>query len=291
MQSIASAAGVTATHVGRKQGFAEITTDAASLLENPRIDAVVVATRHDSHAGWAVAGIRAGKHVFVEKPLALDHAGLQSIAAARDARAGSGLLVPQVMVGFNRRHSPFVRKMLQLLAGIPGPKACVITVNAGSIPASHWTQDPGIGGGRIVGEACHFIDLARCLVGQAITGWKATAVPSPARVPADCASVTLEFADGSMATLHYLSSGHRGFPKERVEVFAGGRVLQLDNFRRLRAWGWSGFSGMRRWRQDKGQQDCVAAFLAAAAGGPPAASWEELLEVSRVTLEVADGLR
>jgi len=193
------------------------------------------------------------------------------------------------MVGFNRRFAPQVARMRTLLAGVGGPKSIVITVNAGAIPASHWTQDPSVGGGRIVGEGCHLIDLARHLAAAPIRSHSAHALASAS---GDSATIGLEFDDGSIAAIHYLANGSKAFPKERVEVFAGGRVLQLDNFRRLTGFGWPSFSAMRLWRQDKGQRACTQAFVdAVQAGGAAPIPLAELLEVSRVTIDVAGSLR
>jgi len=197
------------------------------------------------------------------------------------------IFVPLLMVGFNRRFALQVLKMRELLAGVREPKAFVMTVNAGAIPQEHWTQDPQSGGGRIIGEACHFIDLLRHLAGAAIESHHVNAIRGDAG-PADRATITLGFADGSIGTVHYLSNGHRAFPKERLEVFAGGRVLQLDNFRRLRGYGWPGFTRMNLWRQDKGQDACAKAFVEAVrTGGPSPIPLAELLEVARVTIAVA----
>jgi predicted dehydrogenase len=161
----------------------------------------------------------------------------------------------------------------------------VMTVNAGAIPAEHWTQDPVAGGGRIVGEACHFIDLLRFLAGASIVRAQALAMDSTS---GDSVSIQLGFADGSLGTVHYLANGSKAFPKERLEVFAAGRVLQLDNFRRLTGFGWPGFRKLNLWRQDKGQRACAAAFVQALrTGGPSPIPPEEILEVSRVAIEVA----
>lgn len=281
---IASAGGASSVHLGRKFGFAEATTDTAALLADANVDAVVVSTRHDTHADYVLRALAAGKHVFVEKPLALTLDDLDRIAAA--ARARPEL---RVMVGFNRRFAPQVAKIRQLLAGTPGAKTFVMTVNAGAIPAQHWTQDPAVGGGRLVGEGCHFVDLMRCLAGAPIDAFHA--VRMDAATP-DTASVTLRFADGSLGTLHYLANGCKAFPKERLEVFAAGRVLQLDNFRRLTGYGWPGFRSMNLWRQDKGQAACAAAFVqAVATGGPSPIALDELLEVGRVSIEIEKALR
>ncbi|MGB8146284.1 MAG: Gfo/Idh/MocA family oxidoreductase, partial [Chromatiaceae bacterium] len=164
----------------------------------------------------------------------------------------------------------------------------VMTVNAGAIPAEHWTQDPEVGGGRIIGEACHFIDLLRFLAGAPIERAEAVALDTATR---DSVSINLRFADGSLGTILYLANGSKAFPKERLEVFAAGGVLQLDNFRRLTGFGWPGFKKLNLWRQDKGQQACAAAFVQALrSGGPAPIPLEEILEVSRVTIEVAASL-
>ncbi len=194
-------------------------------------------------------------------------------------------------VGFNRRFAPQVQRIKSLIAGLSEPKSFVMTVNAGTIPAEHWTQDPAVGGGRVIGEACHFIDLLRFLAGAPVVRWEATYLggDSPAARLRDNLMLTLSFADGSIGTVHYLARGSKAFPKERLEVFAAGRVLQLDNFRRLRGFGWPGFRRMNLWRQDKGQGACVAAFVEAIrSGAPPPIPLEEILEASRLSIEIAE---
>jgi predicted dehydrogenase len=197
------------------------------------------------------------------------------------------------MVGFNRRFSPHVQKMKALLASVNEPKSFLLTMNAGAIPPNHWTQDRECGGGRIIGEACHFIDLMRFLAGSPIVSVQSRCMGGlPAAVVAeDKASITLGFEDGSFGTILYLANGAASFPKERIEVFAAGRVLQLDNFRRLRGYGWSGFSSMNLWKQDKGQAGCAAAFLAAIESGTSAIPLDEIFEVARVTIEADRLLR
>ena len=280
--SVASAGGVSSLHAARKFGFAEATTDTQALIADPSIAAVVISTRHDSHARLVEDALRAGKHVFVEKPLCLTVAELDSIMSALGSL---GQAAPLLMVGFNRRFAPHVRKISQLLESVSGPKAFVMTVNAGAIPATHWTQDSETGGGRIVGEACHFIDLLRHLAGAAIDERNILAMDT---ATGDTVSISLRFADGSLGTIHYLANGNKSFPKERLEVFAGGRILQLDNFRKLTGYGWPGFSRMNLWNQDKGQKDCAAAFTRAVSeGGPSPIPLAEIEEVARVTIEIA----
>lgn len=288
LQSVASGGGVSAVHFGRKYGFRKASTDWAECVADPQVDAVVVATRHDAHARQVLAALRAGKHVFCEKPLCLTLEELAEIEAEAGARP-----VQVLMVGFNRRFAPQVVKIRQLLAGVTEPKSFIMTVNAGAIPAEHWTQDKAVGGGRIVGEGCHFIDLLRHLAGAPIVDWHAQALgahPGLA-VRDDKATLTLRFADGSVGTVHYLANGDKGFPKERLEVFCAGRVLQLDNFRVLRGWGWKGFSRLRLWRQDKGQAACARAFMDAVRGQTSAPiPLEEVLEVSRASIEAQRAL-
>ena len=281
---IASAGGASSVHQGRKFGFAQATTDSAALLTDPDTDVVVVSTRHDTHADYVLRALAAGKHVFVEKPLALTQDELTRIEAA--ARAALGRLL---MVGFNRRFAPQIVKLKQLLAGAPGPKCMIMTVNAGAVAAHHWTQDPVVGGGRLVGEGCHFIDLLRFVADAPIESHE---VMKMAGATPDTATVLLRFADGSMGTLHYLANGSKAFPKERLEVFAAGRVLQLDNFRRLVGYGWPGFAKMNLWRQDKGQAACAQAFIDAVRQGRASPiPLEQLIEVGRITLEIEDALR
>ncbi len=275
---IASSGGVSAAHAARKFGFVAATTDVDVLLNDPHTDTIVIATRHDTHAELVCQALDAGKHVFVEKPLALTSEEVDRVESA------STMAESLLMVGFNRRFAPQIVKMKTLLAGVSAPKAIVITVNAGAISREHWTQDAGQAGGRILGEGCHFIDLARFLAGAPIADMHVSRAQVQCR---DSVSFVLEFANGSTAAIQYLASGHKAFPKERVEVMAGGRILQLNNFRRLRGWGWPGFRTMDLWRQDKGNAACVAAFMKALrTGGPYPIPLAELLEVSRATIEV-----
>jgi predicted dehydrogenase/threonine dehydrogenase-like Zn-dependent dehydrogenase len=289
--TIVTANGINGVIHGAKAGFASASTDVRAMLADPAINTVAIVTRHDTHAGFVAAALAGGKHVFVEKPLAIHHAELAEVEAAYHVAhaAGRG---PQLMVGFNRRFAPQVQKMKALLGGVREPKSFIMTMNAGAIPDNHWTQDNAVGGGRIIGEACHFIDLMRFLAGSPIVSVQSRRMGDAAvGVTEDKASITLGFADGSFGTILYLANGHSSFPKERVEVFAAGRVLQLDNFRKLRGFGWPGFGKMNLWSQDKGQKACATAFLAAIEKGTAAIAAAEIFEVARVTIDVAEQLR
>lgn len=303
LRSVASSGGVSGVHAGKKYGFEETTTDTERMLCDDRINTVVVTTRHDSHARFVLRALELGRHVFVEKPLCLNPEELAQIERAwRESRGAASAAEdsesanagPLLMVGFNRRFSPLVAKLKTLLGTVSEPKSMVMTVNAGAIPADHWTQDPQVGGGRIIGEACHFIDLLRDLADSPIVQTQVTGIgPIPGlALREDKASFTLGFADGSFGTVHYLANGHKSFPKERLEVFAGGRVLQLDNFRVLRGYGWPKFKQMRLWRQDKGQRACASEFLRAVECGAPAPiPFEEIAEVTRTSFDIAAQLR
>jgi len=281
LHTAVSARGVSAAYFGRKFGFATASTDWLAAVADAAVDTVVVATRHDAHARQVLAALHAGKHVFCEKPLCLT---LDELAEIERAATAPG--APLLMVGFNRRFAPLTVRMKQLLAGVRGPRSFVLTVNAGAISADHWTQDHVAGGGRIVGEGCHFIDLLRYLEGAPIDSWQRVVMDAPT---ADTVSIQLRFADGSIGTLHYFANGAKNFPKERLEVFAAGRVLRLDNFRRLSGYGWPGFSAKTLWRQDKGVQRCVEEFLAGVRqGGESPVPLKEIIEVARLSIEMQE---
>lgn len=287
LETIASNGGVSAAYIGRKFGFRNATTDVAAVFCDASIDTVAIATRHNSHARYVRDAILAGKNVFVEKPLALTAQEIDEIERDYMAAADSGC-VPKLMIGFNRRFAPHTYKMKSLLADIKEPKAIVITVNAGRVSTDHWTQDLQEGGGRIIGEACHFVDLLRFLVGARVDSEPSSHAVNRNSAGTDILTFSLSFVDGSIGTVHYFASGHKRFPKERVEVFCGGRILQLDNYRTLLGWGWPRFRKMRLWRQDKGSRNMVRAFLDSIREGTPSPiPFDEIIEVSRTTLQIA----
>ena len=282
VKTIVSIGGVSGMRLAEKFGAEQSSTDAHGAIADPQVNVVVAATRHDSHASLVCEALRAGKHVFVEKPLALNLAELQQIEQAyASAARESGV---KLMVGFNRRFSPLTQKMKSLLESVREPKSFIITINAGAVPREHWTRDPRTGGGRIIGEACHFVDLVRFLAGRPISGVQVTGVGGGA----DAVSFTLRFEDRSFATVNYLDNGPNSFPKERIEVFTARCLLALENFRKLVGYNWPGFKRLSLWRQDKGHNAAVGAFAEAIRKGRPSPiAFEELAEVTRVTLHVA----
>ncbi|MFC1836598.1 bi-domain-containing oxidoreductase [Thermodesulfobacteriota bacterium] len=293
LKSVASRGGVSAGNAARKFGFEEAVSDTDAMMNDPDINTVFILTRHDSHAGYVLQALSEGKSVFVEKPLAIFPEELDGIEATYRA-AQDAELPPILILGFNRRFAPQIQKAKELLDGLKEPKAVIITVNAGDIPPQHWIQDREVGGGRIVGEGCHFIDLMRFLVDAPVMSVNATRIgdaPGVA-VTEDKTSISLTFEDGSFGTVHYLANGHKSFPKERIEIFCGGRILQVNNFLTMFGFGWPGFTKMRLWRQDKGHRNCVTAFMDAVRKGKPSPiPFSEILEVSRVTFKAAEAIR
>jgi len=293
LHTIATSGGINGVIHGQKSGFNHATTDTAAMMENPAINTIAIVTRHNTHAGFAATALEQGKHVFVEKPLALTFDELDQVKTAYE-KTIAAWKTPRLMVGFNRRFSPHIQKMKSLLDAVKEPKSFIMTMNAGAIPPDHWTQDIAVGGGRIIGEACHYIDLMRFLAGSKIVSVQARCMGEGGGVVVteDKAAILLGFEDGSFGAIHYLANGSASFPKERVEVFAAGRVLQMNNFIRLKVYGWPGFKKLNLWRQDKGQKACVAAFLESIEKGiqspiPP----DEIFEVAQVSIEVAQMLR
>lgn len=285
-KSIISGSGVSAAQAALKFGFETSGSDFQSLLNDPSVDLVCITTPHNTHASMVCQALQAGKHVFVEKPLAINQEQLESVREALSQHRDQLL-----MLGFNRRFSPHTQEVMNWLAATPGSKSLIITVNAGAIPAEHWTQQLDVGGGRIIGEACHFIDLARYLVGAEILSVDANPMIANTGALGDTASIQLQFADGSIATIHYFANGNAQYPKERVEVFAAGKVIQIDNFRKTKLIG--GKRSFTTRRQDKGHRAELSALIEALSG--PAAESPipvpEIFEVSEVTLQADQQIR
>lgn len=288
-QNIVTSRGLTSTHAARKFGFRNASTDLAQAWSQDAGKTLLIATRHSTHATFAIEAMKQGKNVFVEKPLSVTHEQLKEIEATYNSLASK----PIVMVGFNRRFAPLTQKMKSLLNGLNSPKVVNITVNAGSIPDDHWTQQMAEGR-RLIGEGCHFIDLARFLVGHPIVSASAVgATPNAGAGNAeDHFVITMKFKDGSIAMIQYFANGHRSFPKERIEVACQGRMFQLDNFRSLRGYGTGAFSKMKNWRQNKGQAEMAKAFTTAISEGTSSPiAWNEILEIARVSIDLGESLR
>ena len=285
LKTIASSGGVTSTHFGKKFNFEQSTTDVEEIFKDSEINTVFITTRHNMHVHFVLMALKAGKHVFVEKPLCLTLEELEEITTFFSSQPIKGQDFPLLMVGFNRRFAPHIIKIKSLLDANREPKSFIMTVNAGFIPDNHWTQDSEVGGGRIIGEACHFVDLLRFLANDKIDSSNIVRMKNKT---GDTVTITLSFADGSIGTIHYFANGNKAFPKERLEIFCGGKILQLNNFKILKGYGWKNFTKMSFWQQDKGHATEVAAFIEAVKkGGPFPIPLEEIMEVTKKTIDLA----
>ena len=285
---VASASGVSAQHAAKRFGFRYAVGQESQLLDDPQINNIAILTPHHLHAQQVMVALQNDKHVFCEKPLAIKPEELQEIAAAL-ARNQSSLL----MVGFNRRFSSLAQQLLRFLDGRSEPLVAHYRVNAGYLPLNHWLHDLQIGGGRIVGEACHFIDFLTFLVGDPPLSVTAQALPDIGRYREDNAVLTFSFPDGSLGTVTYLANGDRRLPKERVEVFNAGRVAILDDFRFLEMITNGHRSVLHsRFRQDKGHRAEWEAFCKAIiAGGPAPIPYDHLVGVTQATFSALQSLR
>ncbi len=319
LMAVADINGVAAGHAARKFGAGKAITDYHEILGDPAVQAVFVLVGHHLHARFVCEALAAGKHVFVEKPLAIDEGQLAEVVQtyegvtvrsldtlgtglaqgvprqARDDKnkvmvslsnheLGTGSVEPFtfLMVGFNRRFSPHTVKIRELLAGRTEPLTMTMTVNAGFIPPENWVQDPERGGGRIIGEGCHFIDLLSYLAGSPVKTVAAAMVGGNGPVREDKMSILLGFVDGSVGTVHYFANGSKSYPKETLEIFSDGRVIRMENFRVTTGFGFKGFRSFRTWRQDKGHQAEIAAFVeAVAADSPPLIPFKQIVNITR----------
>jgi polar amino acid transport system substrate-binding protein len=286
-RSIATATGVTAHDVGKRFGFAYAMSSAEEVLDEPTVNLVVIGTRNSTHAGLARGALERNKHVFVEKPLAINDEQLDSVLeAARSSPA-------KLMVGFNRRFAPLTQRAKEFFNNVDAPLSVLYRVNAGRIPKEHWIHDAEEGG-RIVGEVCHFIDLIQYLVGAPPVSLFAESISAKSSQIADADSIiiTLRFADGSNGSVAYLAEGDKGLAKERVEVFGAGRAFVLDDFRRATLYKDGREEQVALKAQDKGQQEQVRVVCASVLqGGAAPISLEELVATTRATFRVLDSLR
>ncbi len=284
---VVSGSGLSAQHAGKKFGFQYVASDASQIIDDPKINTVAILTRHNLHSDQAIAALRAGKHVFVEKPLAVNREPLILVEEALTANSSQLLTV-----GFNRRFAPLAQKMHAFFSKRVEPFVIHYRVNAGFIPLTHWLHDPAEGGGRIIGEGCHFVDFLTFLVGEAPDSVTAHALPDARVYHEDNVVLTFTFPDGSLGTVTYLANGDKAFPKERIEAFAGGMVAVLDDFRMLEMV----HNGRRklvrsRLRQDKGHRAAWEAFASSIlGGGPPPIPYDQLFGVTNATFAAVEAL-
>ena len=284
---IASSGGLHAQHSGKKYGFQYATSSDDEIINDPNINTVAILTRHDTHADLVIKALKAGKHVFVEKPLAIN--SVQLLAINKQLKANSQSLLT---VGFNRRFSPLALKLSDSLSHRSEPLHAHYRVNAGYIPLNHWTQDANLGGGRIIGEGCHFIDLITFLVGAAPVSVTAHALPDNGKYRMDNVSMTFTFPDGSIGVVDYLASGDKSFQKERVEVFCAGQIAVLDDYRSLMIVKDGKRSVEKLSAQDKGWRNEVQAFARAIReGGNPPIPYDQLIGVTQSTFAAVESIQ
>jgi predicted dehydrogenase len=283
---IASAAGLHAQHSAKKFGFAYATSSVDEIINDPQINTVAILTRHDSHSELVLRALQAGKNVFVEKPLAINH---DQLAAVREQLMVDGC--PLLTVGFNRRFAPLARQLQEHFA--PRTEALYMhyRLNAGTLPLNHWTHDPFQGGGRVIGESCHCVDFLTFLVGAVPVSVTAHGLPDVGKYRADNISMTFTFTDGSIGVVDYLANGDKSFPKERLEVFCGGRIAVLDDFRTLEMTR-DGRRTFIRKAQDKGWRAEWVAFTNAIHSGSGAPiPYEHLVGVTQATFAAIASLQ
>jgi predicted dehydrogenase/threonine dehydrogenase-like Zn-dependent dehydrogenase len=291
LRLLCSAGGLSAAHDGERFGFEAVTTDEDAVFRDSSVHVVFAITRHHLHAGQVLKALRAGKHVFVEKPLALT---IEEITEIEAALLDSPSPKPLLMVGFNRRFAPATRAVKDFFAPVQEPLTISVRFNAGAIPADHWTQNENVGGGRIIGEACHAIDLATYLAGSPPVRVFAESVGgshAPAITDDQC-FITLRHANGAISSIAYLAGGDKAFPKERVEVLGGGRVGVIEDFREVITCAGGKTKRTRTWDQDKGHRDEVDAFARSLNKGEAAPiAWEELRAVSLAAILAVRSIR
>jgi predicted dehydrogenase len=291
LRAVASRSGHNAASTARRWGATYCTTDFQEVLADPKVDAVIIATRHNLHASMALSALRAGKHVLLEKPLALSAGELGQITRFFAEAEAASQPTPVLLTGFNRRFSPHVRRIRESLAGRSNPMIIDYRMNAGYLPPDHWTLGPE-GGGRNLGEACHIYDLFTYLTGARVAGVNVTAIrPATSYYSRhDNFTASITFDDGSVANLIYTALGSKDHPKERLEIYADGKVIALDDYKTLTIAGGRGRT-LRTHLPEKGQKEELEAFAQAIqTGGPwPAALWEQE-QATRIALDVESAL-
>jgi predicted dehydrogenase/threonine dehydrogenase-like Zn-dependent dehydrogenase len=289
IEGVATGNGYTARAAAEKLGCSFCTSDYNELLARPEIDAVIIATPHHLHARMTVAALEAGKHVFLEKPVAIDPEGLTDVVRAYDT-AGDRIVV----VGFSRRHSPAGLAAREMVARAGAPAVIDYRINAGALPADHWVHDPAVGGGRIVGEMCHSVDLARFIVGHPVAEVAAWSGGTPLAGVADPDTVaaTLAFDDGSVATIRYLANGEPSIPKERVEIFCAGNVLTIDNYRAFKQVGPLGKRSERSWLSaSKGRKSQLEDFVRGVRGDGLTFDFGLAVATTETTFRIREAVR
>lgn len=286
LRFIASKKGITSTFFGKKYNFQFATTDVNNIYEDKKTNTVIIATQHNTHSKFIIECLRANKNIFVEKPLCINNQELEEIKKVY-REVISSKSPPILMIGFNRRFSPYITKIKEKITKSNIASVVIITINAGDISTKHWVQNERIGGGRIIGEVCHFIDLLIYLCGKSVKKYSVKLFEEGNR---DSVVINMEFDNGSIGIVQYLTNGSKSYPKERVEVFCGGKIYQLNNYKNLCIYDNNifNFNWGLKWRQNKGQEACLANFFSAIKNGSMSPiPIEEIFTVTEITNNIA----
>jgi len=285
---VATATGPNAKNIAKKYGFAFCTTDTAEIIENDEINTVFIATRHNLHASLVVEALKVGKNVYVEKPLALNKGELRSVIEAYRAHHGN------LMVWFNRRFSPYTEKVKKLFTQKQGPLHIIYRVNAGPLPPGHWLHHPEEGGGRIIGEVCHFVDLINYFVKSPPIEFFARSISSehPNSFDEDTVNITLKYADGSLGTISYIAIGNKSLPKERIEIYGDNKAAVIEDFRRVLSYSNKGKDGEKKWLgQDKGQAEMIRLYVKSLQEGKELIPFRESVIATDLTFRIKESLK
>jgi predicted dehydrogenase len=290
IRGLCSATGMTAKSLAEKLQAAYCTSDAQAILDDAEINTVLIGTRHDSHGALVVKSLLADKHVFVEKPICLTEEELQDIRAAYEKKASSGL---HLMVGFNRRFSPHAKQARAFFASRTNPLVMLYRVNAGRIPREHWVQDPDVGGGRVIGEVCHFVDYMQALCAAPPASVFAARIGQHSSgITDDQCSISLTFGDGSIGTIVYTAEGNSGLAKERFEAHADGKSLTMDDFMETQMYAGSRKQVFKTGKREKGFPEEMAQFMRAVEQGlPPVIPFDQIEAVTRACFLAVESLR
>ena len=290
MKYICSSKGLSSTTLAKKYGISFSSTDYQTVINDPEVNSVIITTRHNQHASMVIESIKAGKHVFVEKPLAVTEEQLNLILQTYIDAANVNSNV-SVMVGFNRRFSPFMVKAKEIFGLSNNPINVIATMNAGYIPQDVWVQDMETGGGRIIGEACHYVDLISYLTGSKIISVHMSALGENPSVNTDNAIITLKYENGSQGVINYFSNGSKAYSKERIEIFGSGKTLIIDNFREMRGYGIKGFKKLKG-KQDKGHYNQFKLYLNFLKnGGDPLIPFDSIINTTKATFAAIESLK
>jgi predicted dehydrogenase/threonine dehydrogenase-like Zn-dependent dehydrogenase len=284
LDTIVSKNGLSAQQLGKKHTFNTAASSEDSVFENKNISTIFVTTQHNSHSQLLIKALKSNKNAYIEKPLCLNENELKEIEKTYENSNNI------VMVGFNRRFSPFSQKIKSLLKSEAAPKTLSLNINSGDIPADHWIHDPILGGGRLIGEGIHFIDLARYLIGSPITSVYTTSLENNDKRN-DNFTIQLTFKDGSIATIHYWSNGSKDYPKEQLSMFSNGKILELDNFKSLKGYGFKNFKSFKTKSQEKGHYESFKSFLESVDSGKESPiPFDEIREITRVSFLAIESL-